>query len=162
VIAAIHGWCIGGGISLVSACDVRLCSQEAKFSLREVRLAIAPDLGALQRLPRIVGEGHARQLALTGEDVDAARAERMGLVNAVLPTPEALLQEARRLARDMAENAPFAVQGVKHVMETATRAAIEEGLRLSALWSGAFLQSEDFGEALAAFVERRGPRFQGK
>jgi enoyl-CoA hydratase/carnithine racemase len=77
VINAIHGWCIGGGLDLATACDVRLCSAEAKFSVREVRVAIVADLGTLQRLPRIVGQGHARQLALTGEDFDAAKAREM-------------------------------------------------------------------------------------
>ena len=162
VVAAVHGWCIGAGMNLLSACDIRLCSQEARFSVREVKLALAPDLGALQRLPRIVGEGHARRMALTGEDVDAAQALRMGLVSEVLPTPEALFAEAHRLARTLAELPPLAVQGVKQVMNFSADVSVAEGLRFSALWSGAFLQSLDFQEALAAFAERRTPRFQGK
>jgi enoyl-CoA hydratase len=162
VIAAVQGWCIGGAISLVSACDVRLCSQDARFSLREVKLAIVPDLGALQRLPRLIGEGQARRLALTGEDFDAGLAERIGLVSAVLPSPEALLAEARRLGAELAQNPPLAVQGVKQVMERCAGLSVAEGLRLSALWSAAFLQSEDFQEALAAFAERRPPRFSGR
>lgn len=162
IVASVHGWCIGGAIALLTASDVRLCSRDARFSVREARLAIAPDLGTLQRLPAIVGEGHARQLALTAEDFDAVRAERIGLVNAVCETPEALLAEARRIAGQIAANAPLAVQGIKQVMEARLAPTVGPGLRLSALWSASFLPSEDFGEAAAAFLERRPPRFTGK
>lgn len=162
VLAAVHGWCIGGGVNLIAACDVRLCSSDARFSLREVKIGLAPDLGALQRLPRIVGEGHARELALSGEDIDAPRAERIGLVNRVLSSPEALWAEARRIAESIAGNAPLAVQGVKQVMELSDGVSVADGLRFSAVWSAAFVQSEDFAEALQAFAERRPPRFQGK
>lgn len=162
VIAAIHGWCIGGAIDLITACDVRVCSSEARFSVREVRVAIVADIGTLQRLPRIVGEGHARQLALTGEDFDAARALRIGLVNDVLESPEMLLEHARGLARKMAENPPLVVQGVKQVMNACDGLTIEEGLRYVALWNSAFLQSYDLVEALGAFAERRPARFEGR
>jgi enoyl-CoA hydratase len=161
VINAIHGWCIGGGLDLATACDVRLCSSEAKFSVREVRVAIVADLGTLQRLPRIVGQGHARQLALTGEDFDAARALRIGLVNEVHETPEALFMAARAMARRIAENPPLVVQGVKRILDDNDGQTVAEGLRHVALWNSAFLQSNDLTEAFSAFAERRPPKFEG-
>jgi enoyl-CoA hydratase len=162
VLAAVHGWCIGGGIDLIAACDFRYCSREAKFSLREVRVGITADLGALQRLPRIIGEGNARELAYTGGDVDAERALQMGLVNQVFATPEELLATARATARRIADNPPLVVQGAKQVMEYCADKSVADGLRYVAVWNSAFLQSHDLAEAFAAFAERRPPRFQGR
>ena len=100
-------------MDLIAACDFRYCSREAKFSLREVRVGITADLGALQRLPRIIGEGHTRELAYTGGDVDSDRALQMGLVNQVFATPEELLAAARATARKIADNPPLVVQGAR-------------------------------------------------
>ncbi|QRK13344.1 crotonase/enoyl-CoA hydratase family protein [Archangium violaceum] len=162
VLAAVHGWCIGGGIDLIAACDFRYCSREAKFSLREVRVGITADLGALQRLPRIIGEGHTRELAYTGGDIDADRALQMGLVNQVFATPEELLAAARATARKIADNPPLVVQGAKQVMEYCADKSVADGLRYVAVWNSAFLQSHDLAEAFAAYAERRPPRFQGR
>ena len=162
VLAAVHGWCIGGGMDLIAACDFRYCSREAKFSLREVRVGITADLGALQRLPRIIGEGNTRELAYTGGDVDAERALQMGLVNQVFATPEELLAAARATARRIADNPPLVVQGAKQVMEYCADKSVADGLRYVAVWNSAFLQSHDLAEAFAAFAERRPPRFQGR
>jgi enoyl-CoA hydratase len=162
VIAAVQGWCIGGGIDLIAACDFRYCSREAKFSLREARVGIVADLGALQRLPRIIGEGNTRELAYTAGDIDAERALRMGLVNQVFESPEALLTAARETARKIADNPPLVVQGAKQVLEYCADKSIEDGLRFVAVWNSAFLQSNDLAEAFAAFMERRPPRFQGR
>jgi enoyl-CoA hydratase len=162
VIAAVHGWCIGGGVDLIAACDFRLCSADARFSVREVKVAIVADLGSLQRLPRIVGPGHARELAFTGDDVDADRALRIGLVNAVHPDREALLAAARGTAARIAANPPLVVQGIKRVMNFAADHSTADGLAYVAAWNAAFLQSKDLGEAFAAFGERRPPRFAGE
>jgi enoyl-CoA hydratase len=162
VVGAIHGWCIGGGVDLISACDVRVCSADAKFSVREVRLAITADVGSLQRLPKIIGDGQTRRLALTGEDFDAARALRIGLVSDVYETPEQLLIEARRLTQAIAANPPLVVQGVKRVMNYSQDKSVADGLKYVALWNSAFLQSEDFAEAVSAFVERRPPQYKGR
>ena len=162
VLAAVHGWCIGGGIDLIAACDFRYCSREAKFSLREARVGIIADLGALQRLPRIIGEGHTRELAYTAGDFDSEQALRMGLVNQVFESPEALLAAARSTARKIAENPPLVVQGAKQVMEYCADKSVEDGLRYVAVWNSAFLQSNDLAEAFAAFMERRPPHFQGR
>ena len=162
VIAAVSGWCIGGGLDLISACDVRLCSSDARFSVREVKVAMVADIGSLQRLPYIIGEGHTRELALTGKDIDAARALQIGLVNEVFESQEQLLTAARAMAEQMAENPPLVVQGVKRVLNERTREAVDDGLRYVALWNSAFLQSDDLREALTAFMERRTPKFQGR
>jgi enoyl-CoA hydratase len=162
VIAAVAGWCIGGGLDLASACDIRICSRDAKFSLREVKLAIVADIGSLQRLPRIIGEGRTRELAFTGKDIDADAALRMGLVNDVYQTREALLESARAMAREIASNPPLVVQGIKQVMNYCQDKSVTDGLRYVALWNAAFFQSHDLTEALTAFKERREAKFQGK
>lgn len=162
VIAAVQGWCIGGGVDLITACDVRICSKDAKFSVREVKVAMVADLGSLQRLPAIVGHGHTRELALTGKDIDAARALRIGLVNDVYETKEALLDAAHTMAREISANPPLVVQGVKQVLESAHAPAVDAGLRYVAAWNSAFLPSKDLGEAFGAFLERRPPKFSGE
>jgi enoyl-CoA hydratase len=161
VVAAVHGWCIGGGVDLITACDVRFCSADARFSVREVRLGMVADMGTLARLPAIVGQGAARELALSGDDVDATRAQRLGLVSEVLDTPAALLTHARTWAGRVADNPPLVVQGVKRVMNAQSEPPADESLRTVALWNAAFLPSEDLGEAMAAFMQKRPPRFRG-
>lgn len=161
VVAAVSGWCIGGGLDLVAAADVRLASADARFSLREVKVAIVADLGSLQRLAGIIGEGHLRELAFTGRDVDAERAQRIGLVNDVYPDQPALLDAAHALAAEIAGNPPLVVQGVKDVLGVRREAGVAEGLRYVAAWNAAFLPSKDLGEAVQAFMERRPAGFTG-
>jgi enoyl-CoA hydratase len=161
VIAAIHGYCVGGGLDLISACDIRLATASAKFSLRETKVAIVADLGSLQRLPRIIGDGNLRELAFTGKDIDAARAQRMGLVNDVYPTEEELFAAARAMALEIAKNSPVAVRGVKEVLTAGEGKTVAEGLAYVAAWNAAFLASEDLGEAFAALMEKRAPSFKG-
>lgn len=162
VIAAISGWCVGGGVDVISAADVRLASADAKFSIREVKVAIVADIGSLQRLAGIIGEGHLRELAFTGKDVDAARAEKISLVNDVYATQEDVLTAARAMAADIAANPPLVVQGTKDVLGHQREQDIAAGLRYVAAWNAAFLPSEDLGEAVQAFLERRSPKFSGK
>jgi enoyl-CoA hydratase len=162
VIAAIQGWCIGGGVDLITACDVRLASADARFSVREVKLAIVADVGSLQRLPHIVGQGVTRELAMTGDDFGAERALKIGLVNEVYPTREALLDAARAMAARMAKNPPLVVQGIKSVLNHGMGRPVADGLAHVALFNSAFLPSMDLREAMAAFVEKREPDFKGK
>jgi enoyl-CoA hydratase len=162
VIAAVVGWCIGGGLDLIAACDIRLCSADARFSLREVKVAIVADLGSLQRLPRIIGEGNTRELALTGKDISAERALRINLVNEVYDTPEALIEAARTVAHEIAANPPLVVQGIKRVMNYCADKSVKDWLEFVAVWNSAFLQSHDLNEAMTAFRERRAPRFKGR
>lgn len=161
VIAAVAGWCIGGGVDLIAVADVRLASAEARFSVREVKVAIVADLGSLQRLGAIIGDGHLRELALTGKDIDAARAQRIGLVNDVYPDPAAVLDAAHRLAGEIAGNPPLVVQGVKDVLNAAREADVAQGLRYVSAWNAAFLPSQDLTEAMQAFRDRRPARFTG-
>lgn len=162
VICAIAGPCIGGGVDLASACDIRLAAKDARFSVREVKLAIVADMGSLQRLPRIIGHGHTRELAYTGKDIDAARALRIGLVNDVFDDEATLLGAARDMARQIADNSPLAVQGAKHVLAYAEENRIRDHERFVAVWNAAFLASKDLGEAMSAFMEKRPARFTGK
>ncbi|MEZ4308427.1 MAG: crotonase/enoyl-CoA hydratase family protein [Polyangiaceae bacterium] len=162
VIAAISGWCIGGGVDLITACDVRLASGDAKFSVREVKLAIVADVGSLQRLPHIVGQGVARELAMTGDDFDAERARRIGLVNEVYAGQAELFEAARGMARRIAKNPPLVVQGVKRVLEHGMGRPVAEGLAHVALFNAAYLPSLDLREAMAAFVQKREPDFKGR
>lgn len=162
VIAAVSGWCIGGGVDLITACDVRLASADAKFSVREVRLSMVADVGTLARLPAIVGQGVARELAFTGDDVDAARALRVGLVNEVFPSQDALLEAARAMAARIARNSPLVLGGIKQVMNAHSEAEARESLSTVALWNAAFLPSKDLLEALGAFLEKREPTFSGE
>jgi enoyl-CoA hydratase len=162
VIAAVAGWCVGGAVDLITACDVRLCSADARFSVREVKLAMVADVGTLARLPGIVGPGHARMLAFTGDDIDAARARAIGLVEDVHADPDALFAAARALAGRIADNSPLVVQGIKRVLASQSERAAEESLRTVALWNAAFLPSQDLREAMVAFAEKRKPVFSGK
>jgi len=162
VIAAIHGFCVGAGLDFIVACDVRLCTADAVFSVREARMAIIADVGVLQRLPRIVGEGWARQLVYTGEDFGAELAERMRLVNAVYPDADALYAAADELAQAIAANAPLAVQGAKQVLNFGRGRSVEDGLEYVAGRSAVTLPSEDLKEAVMAFMEKRPPSFKGR
>lgn len=162
VIACISGWCVGAGIDIICAADIRVCSGEAMFSARAVRIGIVEDMGSLQRLPAIIGEGAARELCLTGEDFGASKAAAIGLVNHVEDSPDAALQRAQAIAMRIAANPPLTVHGVKRVMNERAHAGVRESLHYTALWNAAFMQSRDFGEAMAAFVEKREPRFEGR
>lgn len=162
VIAAISGWCIGGGLDLISACDIRLCSADARFSLREVRVAMVADIGSLERLPYIIGEAATRELAFTGKDIDSGRALQIGLVSDIYDSQEMALAAARQLASEIAANPPLVVQGIKQVMNQRIGHEIAEGLRYVGVWNSAFLHSEDLLEAITAFKERRAPKFKGR
>ena len=161
VVAAISGWCIGGGVDLISAADIRYASTDAKFSVREVRVGMVADVGSLARLPAIIGDGHLRELALTGKDIDAERAAKIGLVNDVFSDQDAVLAAARATAAEIAANPPLVVHGVKSVLEHTRSASVEDSLRYVATWNAAFMPSEDLTEAITAVFEKRAPKFTG-
>lgn len=162
VIAAVQGWCIGGGVDLIAAADIRYAAADAKFSVREAKVAIVADVGSLQRLPPIIGEGHLRELAFTGKDIDAARAEKIGLVNDVFETPEAALAAAHATAQEIAANPPLVVQGVKDVLGREREQVVADGLKYVSTWNAAFLPSDDLQEAVTAVFEKRTPDFKGR
>jgi enoyl-CoA hydratase len=162
VIAAIQGRCIGGGVDLVSACDIRLCSRDASFSIYEARVGIVADVGTLQRITPIVGKGIAREMAYTARFIDAERALACGLVNEVHADADALLAGTRRMAEEIADNAPLAVQGTKQVLNYSDEHTTEEGLEYVAQWNASRLYSDDLQEAIAAFAAKRPPKFRGQ
>ncbi len=162
IISAISGWCIGGGVDLISATDIRLASADARFSVREAKVAMVADIGSLQRLVGIIGDGHLRELALAAGDIDSARAERIGLVNTVYPDAAALGEAAHTLAGEIAANPPLVLRGVKDVLDAERAPRVASGLRYVSAWNAAFLPSEDLAEALTAFAERRSPQFRGE
>jgi enoyl-CoA hydratase len=161
VIAAVHGWCIGAGVDLITACDIRLAAADAVFGIRETRMGLVADVGTLQRLPRIVSPGHVAELAFTGKDIDAVEAQRIGLVNRVHPDVEALHAAAGALAGEIAANSPFVVRGIKAVLAAQEGMSTAAALDHVALWNTSFLRSNDLMEAMAAFVEKRPPDYRG-
>lgn len=161
VIAAIHGKCIGGGVDLITACDVRICSADASFSIYETKIAIVADVGTLQRITPIVGKGMAREMGLTGRFISADRALACGLVNEVHADKNALLAGARAMAEEIAANSPLAVQGVKAVLDYSDEHSTAEGLEYVAQWNSSFVQTNDVTEAVSAFIEKRPPVFKG-
>jgi enoyl-CoA hydratase len=161
VLAAVHGYCLGAGTNLVSACDIRLAAANALFSIRETRIGLVADIGALQRLPAIVGSGVTAEMALTGGDYDAAWARERGLVSEVYPDERAMMSAAEELAQTIAANSPLVVQGIKRVLAANDGRTIEEALDYVAQWNSSFLMSNDLMEAIAAFMEKRDPDFTG-
>jgi len=161
-VASVHGWCIGGGVDLISAVDIRYASADAKFSVREVKLAMVADVGSLARLPLILSDGHLRELALTGKDIDAMRAEKIGLVNDVFADAEAALAAARDAAAEIAANPPLTVRGIKDVLDQQRIAAVSASLRYVAAWNAAFLPSKDLTEGISATFAKRPPNFTGE
>lgn len=161
-IASVHGWCIGGGVDLISAVDIRYASTDAKFSVREVKLAMVADVGSLARLPLILNDGHLRELALTGKDIDATRAEKIGLVNDVYDDAEASLAAAHRTAAEIAANPPLTVRGIKDVLDQQRIDRVSASLRYVAAWNAAFLPSKDLTEGISAAFSKRAPNFTGE
>jgi enoyl-CoA hydratase len=162
VIAAIHGHCIGGGVDLTTACDIRLAAADAVFSVRETRLAMVADVGTLQRLPSIIDPGRLAELIYTGRDWGAEEALDMGYVTAVYDDAEAVFEAALDLAAQIAANSPLAVQGSKAVLNASKQSTARADLDRVALWNAAFLYSDDLTEAINAFIEKRPPDYKGQ
>lgn len=159
VIAAIHGACVGGGIDLVTACDLRYCGPAAWFSVKEIDVGIVADVGTLQRLPRIVGEGVAREMAFTARAVDAREAQAIGLVNRCFDSDAALHEAVAAQAAALAAKSPLALRGTKAILNHARDHGVAEGLEYVATWNAAMLRSADLDEALAALRDKRAPQF---
>jgi enoyl-CoA hydratase len=161
VIAAVHGKCVGAGLDIISACDLRLCTQDAEFSLREARIGIVADMGVLQRLPLIVGQMYTRQMAFTGRFFTAAEVEKMGLVMEVYPDQAAMLAAARALAGEIIGSAPLAVQSTKEVLNYSRFVSVKEGIAMAVHKNMVLFSSEDCKESFVAFAEKRKPNFKG-
>jgi enoyl-CoA hydratase len=147
-VAAVHGACVGAGLDLTSACDIRVASLDAYFSLREVRIGVVADLGSLQRLPALIGAGPTRELALTGRDMTAREAYRRGLVTQLAPSAPQLWSRAASLAHELAAYEPHVIAGIKTVLDRGP------DLNYVAVWNAAFLPSEELPGRLAAAIQQ--------
>jgi enoyl-CoA hydratase len=161
VIAAVHGKCIGAGLDLITACDIRLCTEDAEFSLREAAVAFVADMGVLQRITNIVGQGITRELAYTAKNIPAKRAMEMHLVNEVFKDQNELMKGAERMAMEIAGNSPIAVMATKMVLNQLVASQVKENLIFNAVLSTAAIPSNDLMEAVAAFSQKRKPNFTG-
>ena len=160
VLAAIHGACVGGGVDLIACADMRYCAAETYFSVKEVDLGMVADVGSLQRLPRLIGEGMVRELAYTGRKLGAAEAGQIGLVNRVFDSPEALLEGVMQLARAIAAKSPLAIRGTKDMLNHARDHSVADGLDRVATWNAAMLLSEDLQAAIRAGLTKQAPTFR--
>jgi len=160
VLAAINGPCIGGGIDLITACDMRYCSANAYFSVKEIDIGMTADVGTLQRLPRLIGEGMARELVYTGRNVDASEAQAIRLVNRNFESPEALMQGVLEMARTIAAKSPLSIRGCKEMITYARDHSVADSLNYMATWNAAMLLSKDIYEAMGANMQKRDAVFK--
>ncbi|MCW2311697.1 2,4-dienoyl-CoA reductase (NADPH2) [Rhodoferax antarcticus] len=160
VLAAIHGACVGGGIDLICCADMRYCSADASFSIKEIDIGMTADVGTLQRLPRLIGEGMARELAYTARKFGADEALQMRLVNRVFDSREALYAGVREIATTIAAKSPLSIRGTKEMITYARDHSVADGLNYVATWNAAMLLSNDLQEAMMANMGRRQPEFK--
>ena len=159
VLAAIQGYCLGGAIDLIAACDMRYAAEDAQFSIKEIDMGMAADVGTLQRLPRIIGDGMLRELAYTGRMVAADEARAIGLVNRVYSTGETLLEGVMEIARVIAGKSPIAVAGTKQMISYMRDHRVDDGLEYVATWNAAMLQSDDLRLAMTAHMTKQKAEF---
>jgi enoyl-CoA hydratase len=159
VLAAVHGGCIGAGLDIVCACDSRYCTTDAYFSIKEIEMGMVADLGTLQRLPRLIPQGLARELAYTGRKLPAAEAEKAGLVNQTFASREELLDGVLAVAHTIASRSPLSVRGTKHILNHARDHSVDDGLAYMATWNAAMLLSDDLREAFSASQQKRQPNY---
>jgi len=155
VIAAIHGACIGGGIDMTSACDLRLASTDAYFSIEEINLGMSADVGTLQRLPKIIAPGIVKELAFTGRKFSAGEAKEWGFINKVCDDRQAVITEGLELARQIATKSPLAIAGVKKAIDYASDHTTADSLEQIATWNGGMLRSEDLMGAIQAKMQKK-------
>ncbi|MEJ2039457.1 MAG: crotonase/enoyl-CoA hydratase family protein [Desulfosarcinaceae bacterium] len=160
ILAAIHGGCMGGGIDLITACDMRYATRDARFSVKEIDLAIVADLGTLQRLPRLIGDGLARELAYTGREFDGNEAHAMKLVNQVFADKDSLMTAVLKTAAEIAGKSPLTIRGIKDTMNFSRDHSVAEGLSYVSAKNAAILFSPDLTEAMSAAIQNRKGRFE--
>ena len=157
VLAAVQGGCIGGGVDMISACDMRYCSED--FCIQEINIGMTADVGTFPRLPQLIPQGIVRELAYTGRRLAAHEALEMGLVNRVFPSHEALVAGVLAVAREIAERSPLAVWGSKEMLNYARDHSIADGLDYIATWQTGMFQPADMLESFAAKSESRKPAY---
>ena len=159
VIAAIHGGCIGGAVDMVTACDIRLASDDAFFCIQEINIGMAADVGTLQRLPKIIPDSKMREMAYTGRRMYAEEVKEAGLVSGTYGSQEELIEAANKLASEIASKSPVAIYGLKAVMNYSRDHNVNDSLEYNALWSGAMLSQKDMTEQMTANMEKRDASF---
>ncbi len=160
VIAAVHGACVGGAIDLICAADIRLAAANARFTIKEIDMGMTADVGTLQRMPKLIPPGIVRELAFTGRDFSADEALRWGFVNQVCADRDAVVSDAREMARCIAAKSPLSIRGIKEQLNYARDHTVADGLNHIATWNAAMLMSVDLNEAVMASVQRQSPRFR--
>ncbi|MBL7852605.1 MAG: crotonase/enoyl-CoA hydratase family protein [Cyclobacteriaceae bacterium] len=159
VMAAIHNGCIGGGVDIIAACDLRYCSEDAYFVIKEIDMGMVADLGTLQRLPKFMRPASVAEMAYTGRAVKAREAVELGLVNACLATREEMLSHVEQVALQIASKSPASIRGTKEVLRHAADHPVAEGLEYIARHNAEHLLSDDLKETFRALMEKRTPRY---
>lgn len=159
IIAAIKGGCIGGGVDIISACDMRYCTDDAYFTIKEIEMGMVADLGTLQRLPKIIPQGIARELAYTGRNITGMEAERIGLVNRTFASSEEMYTEVHKIAKSIATKSPLSIRGTKAILNHSRDHSVADGLDYMATWNAAMLLSDDLMEAFQAKMQKRDASF---
>jgi len=160
VLAAISGGCIGAGLDIASACDMRYASDDAFFTIKEIDMGMVADLGTLQRLPKLITDGIMREMAFTGRKVFAQEAEKIGLINQCFDNNESLIKAVFEIAATIASKSPVSIRGTKHILNYSRDHSIADGLNYIATWNAAMLLSEDLNEAFQAKKKKENPFFE--
>jgi enoyl-CoA hydratase len=161
VLAAVHGGCIGGGIDLICGCDMRYCTDDAFFTIKEIDMGMVADLGTLQRLPKLIGDGLVREMAYTGRNVDGKEAEKIGIVNRSFTDKNTMMEEVMKIAETIAQKSPISIRGTKHILLHTRDHSVADGLSYMATWNAAMLLSADLQEAFEAKMTKRESKFEG-
>ena len=160
VIAAIQKACVGGGVDIISACDMRYATEDAYFSIKEVDMGLVADVGTMQRLPKIIPYGIACELSYTGRKMYGQEAEKIGLVNRCYVDQTAMMDEVSKIAEVIAAKSPVVIRGSKQILQYTRDHSVEEGLRYMQVWNAAMIFSKDIEEAFAATMQKRKPVFK--
>tara|TARA_Y100001936_G_scaffold107855_1_gene105922 strand:+ start:1180 stop:2022 length:843 start_codon:yes stop_codon:yes gene_type:complete len=161
VIVAIHGACVGGGVDMISACDIRYATKDAFFCIQETNLGLVADVGTLQRLPKLIPEGIVRELALTGRKFHADEALKYGLISSISDDQESMMEQAINTAKEIASKSPLAISGIKEVINYSRDHSVDESLNYVAIWNAAMKYEDDLKETFIAKMEKREEVFQG-
>ncbi|MEM9885883.1 MAG: crotonase/enoyl-CoA hydratase family protein [Bacteroidota bacterium] len=160
VLAAIQGGCIGGGVDVIAACDLRYCTQDAYFTIKEIDMGMVADLGTLQRLPKIIPFGVLSELAYTGRKMDAKEAKNIGLVNQNYDGQVEMLEAVMEIARQIAAKSPLSIRGIKEVLQYAREHSVQDSLQHIQLWNAAMFLSNDLMEAFQSGMEKSAAKFE--
>jgi len=159
VIAAIHNACIGGGVDIISSADMRFCTEDTYFTIKEVDMGLVADIGTLQRLPKLISQGLVSELAFTGRKMFAEEAKGSGLVNRIFETKEIMMESVLEIAKSIASKSPVVIRGTKEMIKYTRDHSVDESLHMMSVWNAAYIMSDDIKEAMGAFMEKRQPSY---